>query len=140
MATPRPLRPREYEARNQRSLAGLFADLLKDTRGLLQKEMALLRAELSGKVAQVGTGLGALVAAALILFSGLLVLLAAAVLGLATVMATWLAALIIGIVVVAVGAFFFLVAVKRLKVGSLVPHATLEEIRRDREFIKEQWR
>lgn len=136
---PEPLRS-PPATRNERSLAGLFTDLLHDTQSLVHKEMELLRWELSEKVGKVGTGLGSLLASLVILFSGLLVLLAAAVFGLATVMALWLAALIVGAVVLGIGAFFFLLAVKRLKAGSLVPSATLQQLRRDREFIKEQWR
>lgn len=126
--------------RNERSLAGLFADLLHDTQSLLHKEMELLRWELTEKVGKVGSGIGSLIASLVILFAGLLVLLAAAVFGLATVMALWLAALIVGVVVLGIGAFFFLLAIKRFKAGSLVPSATLEQLRRDRDFIKEQWR
>jgi putative superfamily III holin-X len=64
-----------------------------------------------------------------------MVLLAAAVLGLATVMAPWLAALIVGVVVTLVGATLFLVGRKAADPGSLKPTLSVESLRRDKEVI-----
>jgi hypothetical protein len=73
-------------------------------------------------------------------FAGLLVLLAAAVLGLATVLPPWLSALIIGVLVVALGAGLLLLGKNRLNAEALTPQRTLRSLREDQIWIKEQVR
>ena len=80
--------PDVFEARPKadRSITTLLSDLASETILLIRQEMALFKAELSEKFSRIGQGAGALGAGALIAFSGWLVLLAAAVLGLAAVL------------------------------------------------------
>jgi hypothetical protein len=68
--------------RSERSIAGLFGDLARESTRLLRQEIALAKSEMLAKLAQIGMGAGELVAGGLILYAGFLVLLAAAVLGL----------------------------------------------------------
>ena len=102
--------------------------------------MALLKAELHEKFSRVGQGATALGAGALIAFSGWLVLLAAAVLGLATVVPPWLAALIVALVVLAIGATLLLVGKNRFDANSLTPQRSLRSLREDEAWIRERLR
>src|SRR5262249_32728087 len=111
-----------------RSLAALLFDLASETGMLVRQEITLLRAELRENFARFGRGIGALAAGGLIAFSGWLVLLAAAVLGLSPIVAAWLAALIVGVVVLAFGAGLLLLAKSRLDVEALTPHRTLNSL------------
>ena len=63
--------------RAERSMAGLVADLADQISSLFHQEVALLKAELLEKLGLIGQGVGAVVAGALIVFSGWLALLAA---------------------------------------------------------------
>ena len=134
---PEVLGPRP---KTERSIAALLSDLGSETILLLRQELALLRAELHEKFSRVGQGATALGAGALIAFSGWLVLLAAAVLGLATAMPPWLAALIVAILVLAVGGALLLIGKNRLDGDSLTPKRTMQSLREDEAWIRERLR
>ena len=102
--------------------------------------MALLKAELHEKFGQVGRGATALGAGALIAYSGWLALLAAAILGLATVLPAWLAALIIGLLVVAIGGLLLFIGKSRFEADSLMPRRTLRSLREDEAWLRERLR
>src|SRR5204862_7403019 len=108
-----------------RSIATLLSDLASETILLIRQELALLKAELHEKFSRVGQGVTALGAGALIAFSGWLVLLAAAVLGLATVLPGWLAALIVALVVLAIAGALLFIGKSRFDTDSLMPPRTL---------------
>jgi hypothetical protein len=126
--------------KTDRSIATLLSDLASETILLLRQELALLKAELHEKFSRVGQGATALGAGALIAFSGWLVLLAAAVLGLATVVPPGLAALIVALVVVAIGAALLLVGKNRLDAEALTPKRTMRALREDEAWIRERLR
>ncbi len=120
-----------------RTLATLFAELMREVRALFQQEMALVRTELGEKIAQLGTGFLGIVAGGIVVFAGFVLLLEAGVLLLSLWIPFWLSALVLGILVVVLGAFFFQVGVKRLQARSLMPSVTIESIRRDTALLKE---
>jgi hypothetical protein len=122
------------------SITALLADLVNEATRLIQQEAALFRAELSEKLGYLGRGVTAFGAGALVAFSGWLVLLAAAVLGLATTMAAWLAALIVGVVVSTIGAVLLFVGKRRMDLDTLMPERTLRSLREDGAWIREQLR
>jgi Putative Actinobacterial Holin-X, holin superfamily III len=125
-------------ARSDRSVAGLLSDLASETSMLVRQEIALFKAELQEKLGNLGQGAGALAAGGFIAFSGWLVLLAAAVLGLSIVVPPWLAALIVGLVVLALGVGLLFFGKSRLDADSLVPRRTLNSLREDEAWIREQ--
>jgi hypothetical protein len=128
----------EPRVRSGRPVAALLSDLAGETSTLVRQEIALLKAELSGKLTRMGVGAAALAAGAVIAFSGWLALLAAAILGLSHVLAPWLSALIIGVVVIALGAGLALFGKSRLKADALVPHRTLNSLREDEAWLRDQ--
>ena len=121
-----------------RPVAALLSDLAGETSTLVRQEIALFKAELSEKLGQIGLGAGALAAGGVIAFSGWLALVAAAILGLSYVLAAWLSALIIGVVVIALGAGLALFGKSRLKADALVPRRTLNSLREDEAWIRDQ--
>jgi len=124
--------------RTDRSVAGLLSDLANETGTLLRQEIALFKAEIGEKLGSLGVGVGAMAAGGLVAFSGWLALIAAAVLGLSNALAPWLAALIVGIVVIAIGAGLLLFGKSRLNADALVPRRTLNSLREDEEWVREQ--
>jgi hypothetical protein len=128
----------EPRARSGRPVAALLSDLAGETSTLVRQEIALFKAELNEKLAQIGLGAGAIAAGGVIAFSGWLALVAAAILGLSLVLAPWLSALIIGVVVIAVGAGLALFGKSRLKADALVPRRTLNSLREDEAWIRDQ--
>jgi hypothetical protein len=130
----------EPRAKADRSIATLLSDLASDTILLIRQEVALLKAELHEKLGRVGQGAGALGAGALIGFSGWLVLLAAAVLGLAEAVPAWLAALIVGLVVLIIAAALLWFGKSRFEAKSLTPDRTLRSLREDQAWLQERLR
>lgn len=133
--------PTESEIpRTHKTVSALFTDLFRDTTNLVRGEVRLAKAELSEKVAQVESGAVSFIAAYVLSFIGLLILLESAVIALANIVEPWLAALIVGAVVLIAGLITVGVARRKLAIRNMVPKATMEELRKDKEFIKEQTR
>jgi len=128
----------EPRPKSERSIASLLSDMASDTVLLFRQEIALLKAELHEKLGQMGQGAGALGAGALIAFSGWLVLLAAAVLGLATVVRPWLAALIVALVVLGIGVALLFFGKSRFDSNTLMPKRTIRSLREDEEWLRER--
>jgi putative superfamily III holin-X len=126
--------------RTERSVASLFGDLARETSRLFRQEVALAKAELVANLGKLGTGAGELVVGGFIAYAGLLVLLAAAVLGLSEVLAPWLSALIVGAVVLLIGLGVALKGKRDVGAKSLVPDRTLRTLREDAEWAREQMR
>ena len=134
-ARPDPGTPR---AQSARPVAALLSDLASETGQLVQQELALFKAEMQEKLGRLGQGAGALAAGGLIAFSGWLALVAAAILGLSYVLAPWLAALIVGLVVIALGAGLLFFGKSRLDADALVPRRTLNSLREDEAWIRDR--
>jgi hypothetical protein len=128
----------EPRGRSPRPVAALLADLAGETGTLLRQEIALFKAELNEKLGRMGVGAGALAAGGLIAFSGWLALVAAAILGLSYALAPWLSALIIGLFVLAIGGGLALFGKSRLRADALVPRRTLNSLREDEAWIRDQ--
>lgn len=129
---------RARRPRPERSVAALLSDLASETGTLFRQEIALFKAEIQEKLANLGMGAGAMAAGGLVAFSGWLALLAAAILGLSNVLAPWLAALIVGAVVIAIGAGLLWIGKSRLDADALVPRRTLNSLREDQAWIGDQ--
>jgi len=121
-----------------RSLVSLFNELAGEMSTLVRKEVELARVETSEKVSQAGTAIGEVAAAGAIFFAGFLVLLAAAVFLLAETMDLWLAALIVGAIVAGSGWMLLQRGREKLRTQSLMPQRTVDSLRRDKQFAKEQ--
>ncbi len=121
--------------RESQSAFGLLRRLTDELSTLLRQEMALATAEISRSMRVMLTGAAALAVGGAVLFTGLLAMLAAAVLGLATVLRPWLAALIIGAAVAVIGIVLVLVGIRSLDPSTLKPSRTAESLRRDKDVI-----
>jgi hypothetical protein len=127
--------------RSERPIPDIFRDLVTQLTGLFRTEAQLARAELSEKMAQLAGALALIVAGAVLLMPALVILLNAAVAGLmqAGLAPYWSAlaigggALLIGLVLVAIGA-------GRLRAERLVPGKSIEQIQRDASVAKHQMR
>lgn len=118
------MRASRDEAKAQRSTSELLRDLSDEIRRLIRDELILARHEVRQRLRKAGGGMGALGSAGAIALVGALLLLAAAVLGLAVVLPAWLAALIIGVALLAVGGVGTLVG--KSKVQEAMPPVTAE--------------
>ena len=123
-----------------RPLSSLFSELTQETASLFRQEIRLARAELTDKAHQAGRGAAEIAAGAVILLVALGALAAAAILGLALVVEPWLAALIVGAVLVLVGGIVVASGLSNLRTGNLAPHRTMGTLRDNTRWAKEQLR
>jgi hypothetical protein len=130
----------EHPPRMERGLADLFSELARETSRLFRQEIALAKAELVGKMGQLGTGAVEMMVGGFLVYAGLLALVAAAILGLATVLQPWLAALVVGLVVIAIGAAAIFKGRRDIEPANLRPDRTLRTLREDAEWAREQMR
>ena len=127
------------QVRDERSLGDLFSDLSRETTTLVRKEVQLAKAELTQSATEAARGIGMLVAGGAVAYAGLLFLLLAIVFGLIEAgWDAWLSALVVGLVVVAIGAILVLRARESLKPANLAPRRTIETLKEDQEWAKEQ--
>jgi VIT1/CCC1 family predicted Fe2+/Mn2+ transporter len=126
------------DPRQDRPLAGLFADLARESANLARSEIALAKAELTDKATEAAGGVAFIAVGGLVAFAGVLVLLAAAVLGLSNILAPWLSALIVGVVVLAVGGILAYVGKNRLSPANLRPRRTMNTLEDDKRWAKSQ--
>jgi uncharacterized membrane protein YqjE len=130
----------EPRVKAERSLSTLLSDLASETVELLRQELTLFKTELQEKLSKAGIGAAALVAAALIAFSAWLFLLLAAVFALDIVLPIWAAALIVGVLVLAIAGALALYGKSRLRADALTPERTMRSLREDQAWIKERFR
>ncbi|KQR23723.1 hypothetical protein ASF79_00170 [Agreia sp. Leaf335] len=111
-------------------LPGLLVNLVKD-------EIEGLKREITSRLSKLGVGAALFVVAALLGFFALAVLIAAAVLGLATVFEPWAAALIVAGVLLIIVAILVLVGVRSIKKGiPPVPENSVDSLKKDVNAIK----
>jgi putative Mn2+ efflux pump MntP len=137
---------RDERAKDDRSLGQLLKELTSETTTLLKQEVNLAKTEMSEKASRVGTNLGSLAVGGGVAFLGALALLAAAIYGLTSILdqfmslgvAVWLAPLIIGLILAAVGYSLVNKALETLKRESLAPQRTTQSLQENKEWLKEK--
>jgi hypothetical protein len=127
------------ERRDEPSLGELFADLARNTSTLVRQEVELAKTEMSQKAARVGKDVAFLAIGGAVLYAGFLALLAALIVGLGQLgLPWWLAALLVGLVVAAVGGFLIQQGLTALRREDLTPRQTIATLKEDAEWAKEQ--
>ena len=121
-----------------RSAGELLSALSEQVSTLVRDEMRLARAELSEAGKRYGTGAGMFGGAGVVALYGLGVLLAAAVLGLATVVDAWLAALIVAVVLFVLAGVLALVGKKNVDKAPSVPGRRVASVKADVDAVKER--
>jgi hypothetical protein len=117
------------------TIIGLLRRLTDDLTKLFRQEAALASAEFLRSLTNLGKGVAAIAVAGVLLFAGVLVLLAAAVLALALVLPPWAAALIVGGCVVAIGLVLLQLARPKLNPAALKPSHSVRSLQMDKEVI-----
>lgn len=126
------------ERREERSLGELFAALASDTSTLVRQEVALAKTELTQNAARVGRHVGAMAVGGAFGYAALLALTAAAIIGLGQVIPLWAAALAVGVVLAVVAWWLVSGALRALKETDVAPRRTVETLKEDAQWLKDQ--
>jgi Putative Actinobacterial Holin-X, holin superfamily III len=125
----------EAQVRERESAIGLLRRLVDEFSVLFRKEVALAKAEAVQSFSHLKAAAISMASGGAVLFAGLLVLLAAAVLGLSHVVADWLAALIVGGLVSIVGFVMINSGKNKFDSSALKPERTQRALQRDKDLL-----
>jgi hypothetical protein len=124
---------------DSRGIGDLLGDLGSQVSTLVRKELDLARVEITASIGRLGRGAGMAGVGGALVYAGFLALLGAAVLGLIELgVDPWLAALIVAVVGIGVGAILASSGVKQLQGTDITPTQTAATVRENVEFVKEQ--
>lgn len=126
------------QSKDDRSLGDLFADLSRQTSQLIHQEVTLAKTEMTEKATHAGKNVGFMAAGGMIVYAGFLALLTTIIILIARVLPWWLSALIVGVVVLAIGAILVNMGLQALKHGNPAPHETIETLKEDKRWMKER--
>ena len=124
---------------DDRSLGELFTDLVQEMTTLVRQEVILAKTELTQKATRVGRDVGFLALGGAVAYAGFLAIVAALIIGLATLgLPWWLAALLVGVVVAGAGYVLVQRGLTALRREDLTPRQTIETLKDDARLVKEQ--
>jgi hypothetical protein len=134
--------------KDDRSLGDLFSELASETSTLIRQEVALAQVEITQKAARVGTQIGYLAVGGGIALLATLSLLTALIIGLGQLIhraagvtemtGAWISALIVGLVIGAVAYLLVSSALKKLRQTNLTPRQSIESLKEDAQWLKNQ--
>jgi Flp pilus assembly protein TadB len=119
------------------SVSELVNQLTSQTARLVRDEMQLAQKEFQDSAKHAGLGAGLISVAGLLGACGFLTLIGAAVAALSLVLAVWLSAVIVAVVLFAAAGIAALVSRKELSQASPVPEATVSSVKEDIREVKE---
>ncbi|HLH26868.1 MAG TPA: phage holin family protein [Chloroflexota bacterium] len=128
------------QSKDTRSLGELFADLSRETTTLVRQEIHLAKTEMTHKAASVGKDVGFLAVGGAVIYAGFLAIVAAVIIVLAHWIPWWLSALIVGGVIAGVGYGLVQKGLSALQHEDLAPRETVQTVKENVEWAKEQTR
>ena len=134
------------ERKDDRTIGQLLKELTHESSTLLKQEVDLAKTEMSEKAARVGANLGEVAVGGAVAFLGAIALLLAVVYGLTSLLskfmslgvAAWLAPLIVGVVLAAVGYSLVKKALATLKQEGIAPQRTTQSLQENKEWLKQK--
>lgn len=134
------------DRQGDRSIGQLLKELTQESSTLLKQEVDLAKTEMSEKAARVGANLGEVAVGGAVAFLGAIGLLLAAVYGLTSILdklmppgvAVWLAPLLVGAVLAAVGYSLIKKALATLKRESITPQRTTQSLQENKAWLKQK--
>jgi len=131
----------QLPASQERSTGQLVKSLSEQVSVLVRGELKLAQLEMTRKGKRAGMGIGMLGGSGLVALYGLGCLIACVIIAISGALAAWLAALIVGAVLLAVAGVAALIGKGRMqRAGPPVPEETVSSVKADVEEIKERAR
>ena len=125
-------------AKEERSLGDLFTELATETGTLVRQEVALAQTEIVYKATKAGKNVGYLVVGGAVAYAAALAVIAGIVILLANFMPAWLSAMLVGVLIGGAGYFMIASALAELKKTDPMPRNTIETIKEDAQWLKNQ--
>ncbi|MEJ7847548.1 MAG: phage holin family protein [Pyrinomonadaceae bacterium] len=125
-------------AKEERSIGELFTELAGETSTLVRQEIDLARVELSQKASDIGKNVAWLSVGGVVGLVGILAVTTALILLLSKVMEPWLAAVLVGGAYLIAAGVMVMSALKAIKETDLAPRQTVETLKEDTQWLKNQ--
>jgi len=126
--------------REERSLGDLFSELTRETSTLVRKEIELAKTEMTDKATKAGKNVASLAIGGAVAYAGALAIIAGVILLIGNAIPLWVSALLVGLVVAGIGYFLIQKGLTALKNLDMVPRQTIETLKEDKEWAKDQIR
>lgn len=125
-------------AKNERSIGELIGEISDQLSRLVRAEIALAKAEITGRLSKIGAGSGLVLGAVVLAFYLLAVIIATAIMALAVPFEPWLAGLIMCAFLLIVVALLAWLGIRQIKKGTPpTPAKAIESVQQDVKAIKE---
>jgi hypothetical protein len=122
-----------------KTLAELLSDLSQELSALMHQELDLAKAEVTAKGKRLGVGAGLLIGAGVVAFLGLGAVVACVIAALSEALAVWLAALLVGLVLLAIAGVLGVLGKTDIQRASPpVPEEAVESTKEDVAWLKTQ--
>jgi uncharacterized membrane protein YqjE len=119
-------------------LSEMVSGVVENLQNIVRYEVQLAKTELTDEAKTAGKGIAMLAVGALVGFYAVGLFLLTAVWALATQVDRWLAALIVGVVVAVVAGILAMIGKKQLEEFNPKPEQTIESVKEDIEWVKQQ--
>jgi uncharacterized membrane protein YqjE len=131
---------RDYSRFDQqdRSIGSMIGELVGDFQDLVRGEVSLAKQELREEARAAGLGAGLMAGAAVLALVGTIFIGLTLMYGLALALPVWAAALIVAVIFLIGGFILFNAGKQRLQQVDPVPHRTIESLKEDTEWVKQQ--
>ena len=127
------------QTNDDRSLGDLFGDLARDMGILVSQEVTLARTEIAETASRVGKDIAMLAVGGLVAYAGLLAIVAAVIFLIAERgVPLWVSALVVGAIIAGIGYLLVQRGISALKRQDLTPRRTIQSIKEDTQWAKEQ--
>ena len=126
------------QQKQEQSLGELFTNLASQTSTLVRQEVQLAKTEMTQKATSAGKDIAFLGVGGAVAYAGFLAIIAAIIILLGLVIPLWASALLIGLIVAAVGYFLVDKGLSQLKKIDPAPRQTIASLQEDKEWAKEQ--
>lgn len=123
-----------------RPFSQILQDIVANVQDIIRLEVRLAKAEMSEQAGKAARGVTTLAIGAGLAFFGLGFVLLAVVYALSTVMAPWAAAAIVGVVLGAVAAMMMSAGRKHLRGVDMKPERTIQSVKENVKWAKDQTR
>ena len=127
------------QAKEDQPVGELVRQLTEQSSTLIRQELRLATAELQEKGKHAGVGAGMFGGAGVVALYGVGALIAAAIIGLATLIEPWIAAVIVGVVLLVVAGVVALLGKKQVQQATPAkPEQAIDSVQRDINTVKER--
>ena len=116
----------------EKSIGDLFSDLSHELQSLVSNEIKLAKIEMKHKGAVAGKNSAFLAVGLAVLYAAFLGLMATAALALGLIIPLWLAALIVSVLILIIGAAMAVKGLNTLKKMTVAPEMAIESIKAER--------